>query len=206
MLGAGDSTLRFCPPLVISRDQCDFAVDTLEECLTLAGANGLRTLDVGCGIHKQPGAIGIDRNPASRADVLADLDRFPYPFADSAFDRLTAIHVIEHVARRDPHHGGVPPPGPPRRHRAHRDPALHRFQLVLRPHAQEPPEQLQLPLFRRESWRLRLLFEGQISRDFRPPEATGFLALARVRVPGQPLSRDTAGFGNTISVTWCAAK
>jgi len=48
-----------------------------------------RILDVGCGIHKQPGAIGIDRNPASRADVLADLDRFPYPFGDSSFDRLT---------------------------------------------------------------------------------------------------------------------
>jgi SAM-dependent methyltransferase len=56
-----------------------------------------RILDVGCGIHKQPGSIGIDRNPASRADVLVDLDRFPYPFADSSFDRLTAIHVIEHV-------------------------------------------------------------------------------------------------------------
>ena len=71
----------------------------------------MRTLDVGCGIHKQPGAIGIDRNPASRADVLCDLDRFPYPFADASFDRLRAIHVIEHVSRRDPRHGGVPPPG-----------------------------------------------------------------------------------------------
>jgi len=57
-----------------------------------------RILDVGCGIHKQPGAIGIDRNPASRADVLCDLDRFPYPFADNTFNRLLAIHVIEHVA------------------------------------------------------------------------------------------------------------
>jgi len=36
ILGAGDSTLRLCPPLIISRDQCDFALDTLEECLTLA--------------------------------------------------------------------------------------------------------------------------------------------------------------------------
>ena len=62
-----------------------------------AGLPPLRILDVGCGIHKQPGAIGLDRNPASRADVIADLDRFPYPFADSSFDRLTAIHVIEHV-------------------------------------------------------------------------------------------------------------
>ena len=57
----------------------------------------MKTLDVGCGIHKQPGSIGLDNNPASRADVLADLDHFPYPFADSSFDRLTAIHVIEHV-------------------------------------------------------------------------------------------------------------
>ena len=31
-----------------------------------------RILDVGCGIRKQPGAIGIDRNAASRADALAD--------------------------------------------------------------------------------------------------------------------------------------
>jgi len=36
ILGAGDNTLRLCPPLIISRDQCDFALDTLEECLTLA--------------------------------------------------------------------------------------------------------------------------------------------------------------------------
>ncbi len=36
VLGAGDNTLRLSPPLIISRDQCDFAVDTLEECLTLA--------------------------------------------------------------------------------------------------------------------------------------------------------------------------
>src|ERR1700691_215154 len=36
ILGAGDSTLRLCPALVITRDQCDFALDTLEECITLA--------------------------------------------------------------------------------------------------------------------------------------------------------------------------
>lgn len=36
ILGAGDNTLRFSPPLIISRDQCDFALDTLEECLALA--------------------------------------------------------------------------------------------------------------------------------------------------------------------------
>jgi 4-aminobutyrate aminotransferase len=36
ILGAGDNTLRLCPPLVITRDQCDFALNTLEECLALA--------------------------------------------------------------------------------------------------------------------------------------------------------------------------
>jgi len=59
---------------------------------------GLRVLDVGCGINKYPGAIGIDRNPASRADVLCDLDRFPWPFRDASFGEVRAIHVIEHVA------------------------------------------------------------------------------------------------------------
>jgi SAM-dependent methyltransferase len=58
----------------------------------------MKILDVGCGMRKIPGAIGIDRNPATKADVLCDLDRFPYPFRDSSFDRLEAIHVIEHVS------------------------------------------------------------------------------------------------------------
>ncbi len=58
----------------------------------------MRILDVGCGIRKAPGAIGVDRNAASAADVLCELDRFPYPFADSAFDTILATHVIEHVS------------------------------------------------------------------------------------------------------------
>jgi SAM-dependent methyltransferase len=58
----------------------------------------VRVLDVGCGVNKLAGAIGIDNNPRTRADVLCDLDHFPYPFRDSSFDRLRAIHVIEHVA------------------------------------------------------------------------------------------------------------
>jgi 4-aminobutyrate aminotransferase len=36
ILGAGRTAIRLCPPLVITRDQADFAVDTLEECLRVA--------------------------------------------------------------------------------------------------------------------------------------------------------------------------
>ncbi len=58
----------------------------------------LPVLDVGCGVNKYPGAIGIDRNSNTRADVVADLDRFSFPFRDSTFGEIRAIHVIEHVA------------------------------------------------------------------------------------------------------------
>lgn len=33
VLGCGPNSLRLCPPLVLTKDQADFAVDTLEECL-----------------------------------------------------------------------------------------------------------------------------------------------------------------------------
>jgi len=36
VLGAGENTLRLCPPLVVTRDQCDFAIETLEACLAAA--------------------------------------------------------------------------------------------------------------------------------------------------------------------------
>ena len=36
VLGAGENSLRLCPPLIVNRDQCDFALDTLEECIAQA--------------------------------------------------------------------------------------------------------------------------------------------------------------------------
>jgi 4-aminobutyrate aminotransferase len=33
ILGCGQNSIRLCPPLVITRDQADFALDTLEKCL-----------------------------------------------------------------------------------------------------------------------------------------------------------------------------
>ncbi len=56
-----------------------------------------RRLDLGCGANKQADAIGADRNPASQADVLCDLDTFPYPFRADAFDEIRLSHVVEHL-------------------------------------------------------------------------------------------------------------
>src|SRR6266849_307289 len=47
-----------------------------------------KILDVGCGWNKTPGAIGIDANPKTHADVIHDLGSIPYPFPDNAFDEI----------------------------------------------------------------------------------------------------------------------
>lgn len=57
----------------------------------------MKILDVGCGANKHPGAIGLDNNPRTSADVIHDLGDFPYPFADNEFDQIVSNHVIEHV-------------------------------------------------------------------------------------------------------------
>jgi SAM-dependent methyltransferase len=70
---------------------------TLSKAASLPRAR-LPVLDVGCGINKYPGSIGLDRNPNTAADVVADLDHSSFPFADNSFCEVRAIHVIEHVA------------------------------------------------------------------------------------------------------------
>ena len=56
-----------------------------------------KVLDVGCGWNKTPGAIGIDANPKTHADVIHDLGSIPYPFPDNDFDDIVCRHVAEHV-------------------------------------------------------------------------------------------------------------
>lgn len=57
----------------------------------------MKILDVGCGANKTEGAIGLDNNPRTAADVIHDLGVFPYPFSDNEFDLIVANHVVEHV-------------------------------------------------------------------------------------------------------------
>ena len=56
-----------------------------------------KVLDVGCGTNKQEGAIGLDNNPRTAADVIHDLGEVPYPFPDNEFDLIVSSHAIEHV-------------------------------------------------------------------------------------------------------------
>ncbi|MEO8648690.1 MAG: class I SAM-dependent methyltransferase [Acidobacteriota bacterium] len=56
-----------------------------------------KILDVGCGANKYEGAIGLDSNPRTAADVIHDLGSVPYPFTDDEFDLIVSRHVVEHV-------------------------------------------------------------------------------------------------------------
>ena len=65
--------------------------------LSAIPSNSMKILDVGCGANKFPGAIGLDYNEKTDADVIHDLGQFPYPFPDNEFDMVVSFHVIEHV-------------------------------------------------------------------------------------------------------------
>jgi SAM-dependent methyltransferase len=54
-------------------------------------------LDLGCGTHKYPGAIGIDELYLPGVDVVHDLESFPYPFPEAHFDKIVALNCIEHL-------------------------------------------------------------------------------------------------------------
>jgi ubiquinone/menaquinone biosynthesis C-methylase UbiE len=56
-----------------------------------------KVLDIGCGTNKLAGAIGMDINPRTNADVIHDCGVVPYPFEDDEFDEVICNHVAEHV-------------------------------------------------------------------------------------------------------------
>jgi len=57
----------------------------------------LVVLDIGCSKNKTPGTTGVDIDPESQADVIHDLNVYPYPFEESSVDKIWAKHIIEHV-------------------------------------------------------------------------------------------------------------
>lgn len=58
---------------------------------------GRRSVDLGCGRDKIPGAVGVDFSENALADVRHDLDLYPYPFPQGSFDVIVLRNVVEHV-------------------------------------------------------------------------------------------------------------
>ena len=54
-------------------------------------------LDVGCGHHKTDGAVGMDRRKVLGVDVVHDIEKLPWPFPDTLFDRVILSHLMEHI-------------------------------------------------------------------------------------------------------------
>ena len=54
-------------------------------------------LDLGCDNNKLEGAVGVDQNPDSAADIQHDLDQRPWPLPSDTFEHVRALDVFEHV-------------------------------------------------------------------------------------------------------------
>lgn len=56
-----------------------------------------KALDLGCGKKKRPGTIGVDYSDRHDADVIHNLNAFPYPFKDEEIDEVYLDNVLEHL-------------------------------------------------------------------------------------------------------------
>jgi SAM-dependent methyltransferase len=54
-------------------------------------------LNLGCGFRKHEEGINVDGFAACEPDVLWDLNKTPFPWADNSIDLIYAYHVFEHV-------------------------------------------------------------------------------------------------------------
>ena len=54
-------------------------------------------LDLGCGIRKQEGHVGVDSMTLPGVDVVFDLRQVPWPWPDNSVDRVFSAHFVEHL-------------------------------------------------------------------------------------------------------------
>lgn len=54
-------------------------------------------LDIGCGLKKKEGFIGIDKSPNVNPDIVLDILTEPLPFDDSSVDEIYCAHLVEHL-------------------------------------------------------------------------------------------------------------
>lgn len=56
-----------------------------------------RVLHLGCGAKKAEGALGVDYDPRSQADIVHNLNDLPWPLESDSFSRVICEHVLEHL-------------------------------------------------------------------------------------------------------------
>ena len=57
----------------------------------------MKILDLGCGNKKTDGSTGIDINPELGADIVHDLNVYPYPLGDNEYDMVICNDILEHL-------------------------------------------------------------------------------------------------------------
>lgn len=58
-----------------------------------------KKLNLGSGSFAKKGYVNVDYRSGVGAQVVHDLNHFPYPFADNEFELAEADHVLEHLER-----------------------------------------------------------------------------------------------------------
>jgi SAM-dependent methyltransferase len=59
-------------------------------------AKGIK-LDVGCGIHKQKGCLGMDIVKHPNVDIVHDVQKFPWPVPNDICTFVLMSHIWEHI-------------------------------------------------------------------------------------------------------------
>ncbi len=57
----------------------------------------LRKLNIGCGNAPKKGFINLDKERLKGADVVHNLDKYPWPFPNNYFEEVYGQDVIEHL-------------------------------------------------------------------------------------------------------------
>jgi len=55
------------------------------------------SLDIGCGISKPEGFIGMDKRALPGVDIIHDAEVILYPIEDNTFDVIRVSHLVEHL-------------------------------------------------------------------------------------------------------------
>jgi len=56
-------------------------------------------LNLGCGPKRVAGWVNVDKAAAFQPDEVVDLEKFPWPWADSSAEEILLNHVLEHLGQ-----------------------------------------------------------------------------------------------------------